>query len=90
MSVLDKENTDTSRDNMDVTTDLNPVVPGAVNVSGTLEPQGAVSATARSQGGAMTHTALPISGSINVTSPYGDLLKPTQEAARVDKDGCPI
>lgn len=72
------------------TTDLNPVVLGAVDVSGTLEPRGVVTATPLPQAGEVSQTALPIAGSINASSPYGEAEGPTRDAAKVDKDGCPI
>lgn len=75
---------------VNVTTDPNPVVPGAVDVSGTLEPRGVVTATPLPQAGEVSQTALPIAGSINVSSPYGEVEGPTRDAAKVDKDGCPI
>ncbi len=68
------------------TTDLSPVVPGAVNVSGPLEPEGVATATPMPQAGSVSQTALPIPGSINVTSPHGDAESP----AKFDRDGCPI
>lgn len=64
---------------INVTTDLNPVVPGAVDVSGTLEPKGVMTATPTPQVGEVSQTALPIPGSTNVTKAY-----------RVDEDGLPI
>lgn len=75
---------------VNVTTDLNPVVPGAIDVSGTLEPRGVVTATPLPQAGGVSQTALPIAGSINVSSPYGEVEGPTRDTAKVDEDGCPI
>lgn len=72
------------------TTDLSPVVPGAVNVSGPLEPGGVATATPMPQAGSVSQTALPIPGSINVTSPHGDAESPATSTAKFDRDGCPI
>lgn len=61
---------------VNITTDLNPVVPGAVDVSGTLEPEGVMTATQTPQAGEVSRTALPLPGSTNVT-----------RAFKVDEDG---
>lgn len=91
MSVLTREKQDkVSLGTVNITTDLNPVISGAVDVSGTLEPKGVVTATPLPQAGEVSRTALPITGSINVTSPYGDAEGPTQQTAKVAKDGFPI
>ncbi len=91
MSVLTKEKkTQLQRDAYSVTTSINPIVPGAVTVSGTLEPQGAVSTTPLPRAGAASHTALPLFGAVNVTSPCGDVENRTEDGGKVDKDGCPV
>lgn len=90
MSVLTKEKTRVQGEAVNVTTDHNPIVLGAVTLSGNPEPQGAVSTTPLPQAGAVSHTALPILGSVNVTSPYGDVENPTETVSKVDEDGCPV
>lgn len=55
---------------VNATTDLNPVVLAAVDVSGTLEPEGVMTTTPTPQGGEVSQTALPIQGSINDTRAY--------------------
>ncbi len=91
MSVLTKEKkTQVQRDAFNVTTAINPIVPGAITVSGALEPQGAVSTTPLPRAGAISHTVLPFPGAVNVTSPCGDVEKRTEEGGKVDKDGCPV
>ncbi len=91
MSILTREKrARVQGDAVSVTTDYNPIVPGAVTLSGTPEPQVAVSTTPLPQTGAVSHTALPIFGAVNVTSPCGDVENPTENGGKVDEDGCPL
>ncbi len=91
MSVLTREKrTRVQGDAVNVTTDYNPIMPGAVTLSGIPEPQVAVSTTPLPQAGAVSHTALPIFGAVNVTSPCGDVKNLTENGGKVDEDGCPL